>query len=347
MEAAAMRFSDKARLTEEVAGGLSQATELLTGAFIALLVRPPSDDGDDSLPPGESARLRATIWRLRQLLHEAMGDGTDHELVDLLNSLVQRSDQIERAVVAWVDLIEVLVQHTERRYGSQPGRGRIKSAEVKQVVRFLLNTDRSARQATTIVGVFEPIVMDIIVTWIVDGMVLAANRYGFWEDADPAPQSLMARLGLAWHWVLRLFEPLAVRLALLVRDIWLSFQRRVPLSPAVRSALKAVQAEGTLINREQFFAGATNTIVWIGTHRKQLIASLELVFAVVHEAESFGSLTGPQKKIYARDLVLAVLDEAGLNLSNPLIFAIVDALVRGAIEATVNIFNKRGVFPQS
>ena len=40
-----------------------------------------------------------------------------------------------RAVVAWVELIETLVQTEERRYGRQSRLGAVKKEEIKEVIR--------------------------------------------------------------------------------------------------------------------------------------------------------------------------------------------------------------------
>ena len=105
-----------------------------------------------------------------------------------------------------------------------------------------------------------------------------------------------------------------------------------------------MERDGLIVGEEQLFKGIADVMVWIGTHGKQLIAFTELINAAVHEAEGFLVLSGPEKKAYARDLIFAVLDDAGFALHNGLIYGIMNALVDSAIEAVVHIFNKRGVF---
>lgn len=335
-----MKFSEKARKAQDITRGLNQTATILvqTGLlFLGALI-------GEARPTSQQVHLRSTIWKLHQLLHDAMGDGMDRELVIFLNSLSQNSDEIQRAVIVWVDLIEALVQNTERRYGSKSGRGSIKAAEVKEVVRYLLRTDKFALADPTGPNFLMPVIIDIIVGSTIDQIVLMANQYGLWVDTKPSPQSFQARVVILWKRLLQFLQPLWIAPAWLVNRIWFALQERVSLSPAVQSALKAVEREGMLVDETQLFKGMADGMVWIGTHGKQLIASFELVFAAVHEAEGFLVLSGPEKKAYASDLVFAVLDDAGFKLHGGLVYAIIHALVNAAIEAAVHIFNKRAVF---
>jgi hypothetical protein len=75
-----------------------------------------------------------------------------------------------------------------------------------------------------------------------------------------------------------------------------------------------------------------------------LIATLEIVFEAVQKAEGRFDLSGPDKKLYARDRVLATLDELGFTERDGLIFAAINSLLDGMIEVAVHLFNKRGIF---
>jgi len=83
---------------------------------------------------------------------------------------------------------------------------------------------------------------------------------------------------------------------------------------------------------------------WISAHRAQLLAAFELAIVAVEEAEAYIQLSGPDKKAYAEKLILAVLDDLGFQERTGLLFALVNSLISSSIEATVSLFNKRGVF---
>lgn len=82
----------------------------------------------------------------------------------------------------------------------------------------------------------------------------------------------------------------------LIGIFWYALRARAPLSPEIQSALEAVEREGLIVGQKQLLSGAVDLMVWIGTHRKQLIAAVELVFSAVQEAEGFFTLSGSEKK---------------------------------------------------
>jgi hypothetical protein len=345
VETIVVRRDRKLQLGQQFKSDVKQAARLITDASFLLLGAAATDSGSsDTVSAQRPAHLRATIWRFRQLLQEAMGAGTDREITTVLRSLGQSGDQVEHAVVAWIDLIEVVVQDTERRFGSAPGRGAIKADQVKQIVRYLLRTDRMNLDIPSGPSPLQPIIIDIWVDATIDAIVLMANRYGTWDGATPSPQSFQARLVIISASVGRLLNVVSFPISWLINRLWYAFQGRVVLTPAVQSALDAVQRQGSIPDERAVVRGTMDTLVWIADHRQQLVAGVELVFAVVQEAESFIELSGPEKKAYAHDLVIAVLEDAGMDLSGGLLMAIVNAVIDVAIETTVHLFNKRGVF---
>jgi hypothetical protein len=326
------------RLIADVSQSIGKAS-LLLGAAV------PDNQSQQVVPVDRPAQLQATIWRFRQLLQEVTGGGgTDRDLMVVLSSLSLNSDRVERAFVAWVDLIEVLVQNSEQRYGSAPGRGALKADEVKEIVRYLLQTDRLDLNIPNVPKPLQPVIVDILVGTLVDAVVSLANRYGTWVDVTPSPKSFHARLVILASGVGRILAPITVPFAWLLGQIYYFFRVRVRLSTAVQSALDAIRRDSTLVDERQLVAGTLDTFVWIGNHHQQVIAAFELVSAVVQEAERFFEASGPEKKAYARDLIFAVLEDAGLKLQTGLMHAIVSALLDAAIDAAVRIFNKRGVF---
>lgn len=302
----------------------------------------PGGAGSGGSTQPQRSRLRAQVWEIRRLLREALGGGLGPELGLALNELVARRGELERLFVVWVDLVEVLVQTEERRFGSAPGKGRLKAEEVRSVVHFLMN--EQTLQLPRIPSYMQALVLDVLADWSVDAVVLVANRYGLWtSDAAPPRRGweIGRRIGRALG---RLFRPLleaGVRLAMAIRRL---SHRRAALRPEVRAALEAIRRESLLERRTDFAGAAVRLFVWMGRHREQLLAGFDLVFAAVQEAEYHASLSGAEKRAYARDLVLAVLDELGFTERVGLLFATVDSLISGAIESGVHLFHKRGVF---
>lgn len=285
--------------------------------------------------------LRADIVALRQLLRIASDEGLDKDLAAAINFLAQHHQRIQRAFVVWMDLIEVLVQDAERRYGSAPGMGELKAAHVKGVVRYL--TRNQSFDIPNVPKFLEPVVMDIVVDWSVEVTVLLVNRYGLWtaKGSSAKPRSLLTTIKLQLR-----------RAALVVVGIffWVyvrirrALQREVMISPEIKAAIDAVRREGLIVHHRELFKGVADLLVWISSKRRTLMVLVEVTSAAVQQAEVFVSLTGAQKKAYARDLVIAVLDELGFEQRTGLLFAIVDSIIQSSIEASVNLFKKRGVF---
>ena len=287
-------------------------------------------------------RFRAEIWSLRRLLRTAVGGGVEKDIIAALESLAKKRYQAERAVVVWVDLIEVLVQTQEQRYGSKTGMGAIKKAEVKEVFRYLLRGQHF--EIPHVPESFVPVVIEIAVDWTIDAVVLAANRCGLWKELEPSRAPVESALSVVARWLSTAFRPVSLAVAWVVAHIWDLVRPRVPLPPEVLSALKAVEREGLILEEKELISGFSNLMQGIGTHRKQLTAMVELLFAVVQEAEGYLSLSGPEKKAYATDLVLAVLDELGFSERAGLLFELVYSMVGSGVEVAVHLFNKRRVF---
>lgn len=292
----------------------------------------------------QQERLRLTVWNLRRLLKEAMGEGRPEELTSFLNLLVSQKTHFERAIVSWIDLLDVLVQHEEQRYGSGTGMGHIKATELKQVIRYLLRSKRF--DIPRVPDDLEPIVLDILVDSAVDTLVLIFNKYGLWTvDIEPAPPTTFRVLWVRFfHWLARVTKPLWSLVLRLYRYLSEALRGQMELTPQVKAALDRIQRESSFASPGELLKVLFGILNWIKEHREQVVAAFELVFAAVQEAESFLTLSGPQKKAYARDLVFAVLAEVGFAERTGLLFAIVASLVDSSIEASVHLFNKHGVF---
>lgn len=289
-------------------------------------------------------RLRITILevQVRRLLRVARSAGVDQDIVSALNALAARRHEIERAVVVWIDLIEVLVQTEERRYGPRAGLGPLKAAEVREALRYLLTRRRF--ELPGIPDYLQPLVIDTVVGWCVDAIVRVANRYGLWAEDVAAQRTFRMMLAQAWLMLRKLLRPigvLVVRIYTAIRD---GLHQRGILSPQVLAAVRAVEREGLITTQGDLITGAVNLLRWIANHRDQLVAGFEIVFAAVQEVEGYFALSGAEKRAYARDLVLAALDELGFKQRAGLLFGLIDSLIGGGIESAVHLFHKRGVF---
>jgi len=114
----------------------------------------------------------------------------------------------------------------------------------------------------------------------------------------------------------------------------------VHLTPELKAALDEAVKQRLLSKKTDLLGRAPEAIVWIGDHSDELKKVVELVSEGVQLAEGFLDKTGPEKKEYVRNLVLASLQEFGISFGDGLIAAFVDAFLDTAIDSAVNTFNK-------
>jgi hypothetical protein len=114
-----------------------------------------------------------------------------------------------------------------------------------------------------------------------------------------------------------------------------------PLSLAATQAVEEIQrTQGASLDGA--LRKMVNLIGWLGEHRQQVVALVELVAVAVQEAEFFSELSGPEKKTYARYLVIAFLEDVGLIESETsLLYFVIERFLDWLIDAVVSIFNKR------
>src|ERR1044072_4747605 len=82
----------------------------------------------------ERRQIEFDIDRYFTLLNEAMGNGMADKLAEVIRDLADHSDQIQRGIVVWVRLIEVLVQNAERTGASE----QLKKADVSAAAHYLI-----------------------------------------------------------------------------------------------------------------------------------------------------------------------------------------------------------------
>jgi hypothetical protein len=190
----------------------------------------------------------------------------------------------------------------------------------------------------------SPFLVDVAIDWSIDAVVRLTNRHDLWVETRPRARSLRSFLTRAARLLARVLQPLWVPLVWLAGRLWYLSREVTPLTPELRAALRAVEREGRAGEPARVLEGAIGVLIWLGDHRDQVVAMLDLVSGAVEEAERYLELSGPQKKAYAHALVLAVLDDLGFEERAGLLYAVVESFVDSGIESVVHVFNKRGYF---
>jgi hypothetical protein len=314
-----MKLAAKRRLLEAVAGR-------------------GGDDEDRRAEVELVLRLRRQVARvdLQDLLRTLAG---------LLDAAARQWPELERAIVAWVDLVEQLVHDAEWRYPG-PGLGAMKKAEVREAFRYLVRSGRlQLPMPPGVPLVLRPLVGDVAVSWVIDAIVALLNDHDAWEP-PPRPRTARERAVVLRHRVLRAAasSPPAALLVRLATWAWEAASAGPPLSPEVRRALAAVEEHGMLERANDVVAGVARLAVEVGENPRAFVAGVRLVGIVVETAERFTWLDGPGKRRAATRLVTIVLQDSGLAPRSPAATVLLEAATGIAIDSVVRVFNKRGVF---
>jgi hypothetical protein len=289
------------------------------------------DDGDrDSdrvdVDTYEQARLRQTVRKLRRAFEEGSKPGGLDEVVTVLVGVV-RDGRV--GLLAWLDLVEEIVQVTERRFGTRPGQGEFKAGQAKAAVRRLMQ--RTDTRSAAFVELVGPFTIDLFAGWFIDLTVAMLNKNRSLWDAGAAA----ARIPLRTRVLARLVRWLSRVLA------W--FSERPALDPRLSDEVdRLAQSPANplvLVDRVVELGD------WLIRNREQTLALVDLVSAACDEVEYFQSLHGSEaKQTYARNLVIATLEEAGLELRTPGL-EIAEAATDFMIDFVVHTNNKRGRYP--
>jgi hypothetical protein len=312
------------------------------GKLLRLLVRGPFGSRRSTTRERESSLAR-DFPHLIRLFRSALGSNAD-EFTRILSEFTENSDRIQRAIIVWLDLIEVLVHDAERRHGSKPGQGKLKSNEVKQTLSYLLRARKFS-----LPNVPEPLaglLMDSLVDWAIDVVVLQANQYDLWEEEEQRISFFHKFLDAVKRIFMTVVIQVANRLATAIIFLRDRLQPRPVISPALRVAIDAILEEGEISHEEPLVARVSRLFIWLGTHKSEIINATELIFGAVQEAETLINMSGPEKKEFAKNVIWEVLEEMGLALRGGLAEAIMDSVIDLIIEFAVHAFNKRGAFVQ-
>lgn len=296
---------------------------------------PPGYPGGPIAPrqPWNRRQMYLLLWKLRRAYTLAVGEHGLEEIGAAVGRLANAGIDATEAVLAWVDLMETVVQEIEAEYGTKAGAGAEKKAAAKAILVALISRSNLAKRAP---DVFTPLVIWAAADLLVDAVVRIINDHDLWDMTGSSPTvpdtgaSLVRRIAV---WVLNLLAYLYTRQL-----------RSVSLSPRVQASLDRVIARHP-IDPIKLVDGAWEIVTWLSDHRAEIYAVLDVVSAAAAQAEIFGSLSGPEKRRYVHDLIVTFVDiEFGSGfaalLDSPLGATILDT----AIDGVVLILRKRGVF---
>ena len=307
-------------------------TKALKAAPVKLKLLTAAGNRHDDSPERED--LRRDVWKMITLLREAKGGGMAEEFAKRLRFLNDHRAEIEKGIIVWIHLIELFVQGAERAHGD--GQGKIKKAQVKSALFRILNDPKAA--IPNVPRYLQPLIVDVLIDWLIEGIVQAANDYCLWESSDREESAWSFRSFLIWlkHITEAIWCPVVEGLI----RVYTTAKYSEPLSPELQAAVDAVIRDGIIEDKNAFLRSLLDFVVFIGNHPRQAIAGIQLVFEAVHMAESFLDLTGPEKKHRARELIIATLEDLGVPVSG-LIGIFIEFFIDSAIESAVSVFNMR------
>ena len=315
----------------------SEALHTVTQLPLALVPSTPRRRRDSA----EQEQIRKALGQLRSNFVTATGGGVPKELADLMGQLVSRTADLPKILVGWVDVVEALVQEVESQQGEDPGSEKkrvVKDALVHLLVGY---SERRGREPSP----FEPLLFEMIADWSIDAVVRVIDKHKLWEEEGHLPPpSLPTRIS---RW---LFHPLRGLRQRAARRISRWVLSRHPISPELQIRIEDV----VQLNSKEaaplgsFFGAGLDLVTWVGQHRKQVVAIVQVVALTVDHTEGFFEKTGAEKKIYARNLIIVFLQEEGLvpRSTGPGV-TLFGAFLDGMIDAMVHMFDKRAGFSVS
>jgi hypothetical protein len=283
--------------------------------------------------PARQADVSAEVHELILNLRAAKGSGMSERFAAVLRNLAADGKQIEQGVVAWVQLVEILIQSAEQRYPN--GKGGLKKGQVRAALYAIFHDQQLNLPALP--RYLQPLVMEIVVDWSIDALVDNIETYALWDASKPYTWSPGG-----------LLRDLLSRLMLLIAPVieglsWLYVKLRYsePLTPEVAAAVQNVRTKALVLNKNALFASASHLAVFLSQHRPQVIAGVKAFFEVVAMAERLANAPGPEKKAYATAIVRAVLEELGFPIGQGIFGMIADAFISAGIESALALFQKR------
>jgi hypothetical protein len=283
------------------------------------------------------------IKRLVGLLRESMSGGVYEDFKAGLREIVLHRNEIQKSFVASINLIGVLT-HTAERRDPRPKRGWLKKAQVKAAISYLIKADKF--ELPNVPVYLQPYVIDIVVDWSIDFVVVISNKNGLWEEGEEHVRtSIGATIGEFLCQLAKLTQPIWGKILEFFAFLWEALQERTVLAPELKKALDQAVSAGLVKQIRAGVGRAPELVVWVAKNRAQVTACFELVSEAVQIAETlFASpKSGPEKKAYARDLIMSTLRELGSPLGSGLFALIAEGLIDTLIDSAVKLFNN---FPE-
>jgi hypothetical protein len=312
---------------------------------LALFLAPhyaDDDDDDDEATDGDvltarqRERLRVVVHDLQDAFEVVTDPRLSAELRQALKSATYLATTFSGQIIAWMGVIDTLVEEAERAFGTAPGRGAYKREQLKAAILTIVH--RQGFTLPLIPGFLQPAIFAYSAQIIADFVVAHLNDNELWDyDALPAQPTWRAQVGgVGLYYVHKTFDASSEFLSGFAWRIVMAFTR---LSPGMQQAVDRVQFDvsGTV--------KALAVIARFAADNPDFVRAMARIVSIAtREAETFIDMTGPQKQAYAHDLILAFLEENALVAESGLWAEIVSALIKVTIDSTVDLFNRRGLF---
>jgi hypothetical protein len=313
---------------------LFELTSVLLDAFEAWKFGAQDDEYD---PLMEEARRN--VWLLRKAYEHAADEGATSAFLAELRRVVGSTAQAKRAFVAWMQLIDALIQAAEKEYGTAAGRGEVKKTQVKAaIIRLLLDT---SNLRLPVPPALQPFVIEAGVGWAIDTVTGTLDQHHLWDAKNPEPKrNALSRRVDRMETFFAQRKPLE-RCTLWIRSWGVRIViARNPLNDDIRKAVEEVErTEGVGIDGS--LRAFADFATWLSEHGPQVSALFALVGTAVQDAESFLKMRpGRERKEYARDLIVAFLESVGILREGDLLEHVVDGALDWFIDAIVEIFSR-------
>jgi len=305
---------------------------LFAGIFLSSLARRGDDEFSEEFSPEELAEIRRNLARLRRDLSILTEEGFCEDLAALLGKVFDNPEAMSKALIAWVNLTEELVQDVEVYHGSDPGLGRYKKSHLKGALLYGLH--RSEFDIPRVPSYLEPIMFDLVLDPLVEAIVRLVNRQHLWVEEAASKSRLDRYSTIAGRTPVVGCEWLS---QLLTRFTWWLVFALNPVSPRIKMAVD------TLLQTSQDpLRKPVLLMQWIAAHHQELLVVIDLVAAATVEAERLIHADGARKKAYAREVILVFIEDTlGLPDRSSLSFWVLETVIDVAIDSVVFLFNKR------
>ena len=288
----------------------------------------------DRTPPSPLAH--ETVWMLRRAFASAAGTEVVSALSGLVGRLAAHREIIRESVLAWARLLDELTTAAQRSYGAGEGTGRHKKDAVKAALVHYAR--RLGFDLAGVPGFVEPFLYDAIADIAIEAIYRVSRHQPDWA----LQSGKRVRVKVVRKRMAGLFVWLSERLA---RFAWWMVLRQNPLVPEVEAALDRVTKQAPA-DREMLADSVRATIAtleWVGKHRAEVVALIDALTVAIRDAELLFA-DGQTKRTHVRELMFEFLLQEGIIGPSGIGRAFVEATIDIAIDAVVEIFNRRNVF---